>query len=228
MSKATTAASGPKPKYKLFQLLEGLNRPLRGMIQIGANKGQEVPIFRAYGLSPVIMVEPLEEAYGHLVEAVGKDDDYIPVRALCSARDGEQHTFYVSDHDGQASSLLAPDRVLTAHPNISFATTVPMISKTVDTIVREVAEARPGLDLDQFDLLFLDTQGSELQVLMGATQALHRATAVWTEVSYDLYAGGATLEALQGFLSAFGFRLNNMNLNRHGWGNALFLKAPKA
>ncbi len=59
---------------------------------------------------------------------------------------------------------------------------------------------------------------------MGAVRVLHFARSVWTEVSYDLYQGGATLEDMQDFLKPFGFRLNDVNLNVHAWGNALFLK----
>ena len=200
---------------------------MSGLIQIGANAGQEVPIFRAHGISPAVLIEPLEHAYAKLVAAVGQDDGFFPVRALCASLDGQEHTFHISDADGQASSFLAPQRVLTAHPDVSFPTAVSMTSRTVDSIIGDLAQAQPSLAVDRLDLLLLDTQGSELHVLMGATQALHRASAVWTEVSYDLYAGGATLEALQGLLAAFGYRLNNVSLNRHGWGNALFLKSAK-
>jgi hypothetical protein len=59
---------------------------------------------------------------------------------------------------------------------------------------------------------------------MGAVRLLQEVRYVFSEVSYDLYEDGATLDDLQGFLRAFGFELHYLELGAHGWGDGLFVK----
>ena len=72
----------------------------------------------------------------------------------------------------------------------------------------------------------MDTQGSELHVLRGATETLRHLRFVWTEVSFGgLYAGDAGLTEMMGFMSAAGFDLYHCHINRKRWGNALFIRS---
>ncbi len=216
------------PKHQLFRRLQALDRPCRGILQVGANSGQELQHFRQFGVSRGVMIEPLDEAFKALCENIGEDERFIPIQAVCSAQDGEQVDFYVASNP-EASSMLAPKRVLSAHPQVTFAERVGLVSTTVDAIVSKLEQSRPDIRAEDFDVLLLDTQGAELKVMMGAVRMLQHVQNVWTEVSYDLYENGADLEDQQAFLRPFGFRLSYVRLNIHGWGDALFVKPrPKA
>ncbi len=210
----------------VFELLSQTPRPFDCVVQVGAHAGQEVKPFRKAGLKRAIMIEPADEPYARLCAAIGDDERFIPVQAVCSSLDGEPCDFFVGTST-EASSTLKPKRVLSEYPEIGFEAPIRMTARTVDSIVAEVERARPDFSARQIDLLYIDTQGAELKVMMGATRVLQYAQSVWTEVSYDLYEGGASLEDLQGFLKAFGFRLHHIDVNDRGWGDALFAKPPR-
>ncbi len=208
----------------VFEQLKALGKPFANVVQVGANRGQEVSAYENYGIDWAIMVEPQEEAFQKLEKRVAGHPRFIAVQALCSSLDGTPYDFYVADNKGQSSSLLKPTRHQTEYPKIGFPTQVKLTSTRLDTLVDGVAGRHPGLSPEAFDTLLIDVQGAELKVLMGATRLLQHVKYVFSEVSYDLYEGGATLDDLQGFLRAFGFQLHFLQLNRRGWGDGLFVK----
>ncbi len=210
--------------HPMFELLRGLGRPFANVVQVGANLGQEITAFERYGLEWAIMIEPLDEAFGKLCKRAEERPRYIPVQALCSSLDGVRHEFFVASNKGQSSSFLKPTRHKLEYPKIEFPNTIQLVSTTLDAVLARVLKDHPELALDQLDSLMIDVQGAELKVLMGAAVLLQHTRYVFTEVSYDLYEGGATLDDLQGFLRGFGFQLQHLEMNRHGWGDALFIK----
>ena len=208
----------------VFDLLKDAGQRFDCVVQAGAHTGQEVEPFRTHGVKRAIMIEAADGPYAQLCAAIADAQDFTPIQAVCSSLDGEACDFYVASFD-QASSTLRPKRHLQAYKHITFQEPVRMTTRTLDSIVAEVEQRRTDFSGREIDLLYLDTQGAELKVMMGATRALQFATSVWTEVSYDLYEGGATLEQQQSFLAAFGFRLHFIRVNPKGWGDALFCKA---
>ncbi len=210
----------------VFELLKETPRPLDCVVQIGAHAGQEVKPFRKWGVKRAIMIEPADGPYARLCAAIGEDARFIPVQAVCSSLDGEPCDFFVGT-SSEASSTLKPKRVLSEYPEIRFGDPIRLTARTVDSIVAEIEQAHPDFSAREIDLLYIDTQGAELKVMMGAMRVLQFAQWVWTEVSYDLYDGGASLEDMQGFLRAFGFRLHHIEVNDRGWGDALFAKPPR-
>ncbi len=210
--------------HSLFERLRNLDKPFANVVQVGANVGQELWAFEHYGIDWAIMIEPLDEPYRKLWKRSKAHPHFLPVQALCSSLEGIEYEFFVSSNRGESSSLLPPARHLIEHPKVEFPTSIKLVSTTVDAIVGRTLAQHPELSWPQLDTMFIDVQGAELKVLMGATTLLQHVRNIHTEVSYDLYQGGATLEDLQSFLGSFGFRLNSVSLNRHGWGDALFLK----
>jgi FkbM family methyltransferase len=209
---------------KLFQHLARHGIDCSGVVQIGANSGQETSIFKANGMKWAVLVEPLEEQFEQLREGLAGDETYIPVKALCASLEGQEHIFHLASNSGQSSSFKTPRRILTDYPKVRFKRDVTLVSTTVDAIVDSVAREHPALPVDDLDLLFMDVQGAELEVLKGATRLLRQVKCVWTEVSYDQYEDGASLEDVQDLLGTFGLRLHDLRLGALGWGNALFLR----
>lgn len=212
---------------KVFEILKQLGRPFDHVLQVGAHAGEEIELFRRYDVKRAIMIEAAEEPYARLCANVGEDPRFVPVKALCASLDGVAQDFFVASAS-MASSMLAPERVLTEHPKIKFGEPVRMTGRTLDRIVEELEQTLPGFAAPDLDLIYMDTQGAELKVLMGANRVLHFVDSIWAEVSGDLYREGATLEGLQGFLRPYGFRLNNIYINTHGWGDALFVRDQRS
>jgi FkbM family methyltransferase len=206
-------------------MIRRLGGTFRGTIQVGANKGQEIASYKAHGLEWAIMVEPLDEPFAELKQRLAGEEKYLAVQALCAGRPGIELDFYVASNEGQSSSILRPQRHLKEHPGVLFQHSVKMTTTTVDILLDELAKQIPAFELDCIDILCMDVQGAELEVLKGATALLQRAKYVFCELSYSgLYENDVPLEVLQDFLRGFGFRLNWIDINRHGWGDGLFIR----
>jgi FkbM family methyltransferase len=214
-------------RLPVFELLKDLQKPFSSLVLVGANRGKEITAFENYGIDWAIMVEPQAEPFGKLKRRVAGIPRYIPVKALCSSVEGVEYDFYVADNKGQSSSLLKPTRHRIEYPGIDFPSQMKLTSTTIDMVVTRVVQRRPGLSFEVFDTLVIDVQGAELKVLMGGTRLLQHVKYVFTEVNYDLYEGGATLDDLQSFLRPFGFELTSLTPNRYGWADGLFIKSPR-
>ena len=207
----------------MIDQLKGASRHFDYVVQVGAHVGEEVAPFRRAGVKQALMIEAAEGPYAQLCAAIGEGQDLIPFLGVCSSLDGEPCDFFVGSA-AQASSMLKPKRHLQEYRRIRFEEPIRMTTRTVDSIVAEVERTHPGFDGRRTNLFCLDTQGAELKVMQGATRLLQFCQTICTEVSYDLYEGGASLQDLQGFLGAYGFRLHTNYTNAKGWGEAMFCK----
>ena len=196
----------------------------KGIVQVGANSGQELPAFRERGIRPVIMVEPLEAPFRALVTAVGDEPGYHPVKACLSDVADKQVEFFVASNGGQSSSYLKPARHLEMHPDVRFDTSEKMSTDTLDRLVGRVC-GEQGIDPATFDFLLLDTQGAEFDILKGGPRVLAAARYVFTEISFgNLYEGDTGLYDGVAVMREAGFDLYNLTMSANGWGDALFMR----
>jgi len=121
---------------------------------------------------------------------------------------------------------LKPSGHLTVHPEVKFdAQPLTLESTTVDQIVTDVKNQGRADVVAPIDLLYLDTQGAELSVLKGATRFLRQVHYIFTEVSRGgLYENDVNHMTLTEYLDSQGFSLAFLYLNRHGWGDALYIE----
>lgn len=198
-----------------------------GIVQVGASWGQEVESFRRAGVPQAVFIEPLPDAYAQLSQrATDASKHYVAIQALCGTEDGAIATFHVASNAGMSSSMLPPADHTSLYPDIDFKRTITLETRRLDTIMQELRSFADLPSSAVFNTLFLDTQGTEMQVLLGAENTLRSdITAIWTEVSHvDLYRGGVRFNELIAFLAAFGFGLVALQMKRAFWGNALFLR----
>jgi len=207
----------PKPFAYLFQCFKLVPK---GVFQIGANSGGEIKEFFAQGIKTGIFVEPLPDAYAKLEKTVSPYSGFFAVNSVCTDTAGETCSFYVS-----TASILKPTGVLTLHPEVPFDTQpITLKSTTVDQIVADFnAKGRTNI-IESIDLLYMDTQGSELTVLKGASELLKQVRYIFTEVSLGgLYENDVSHIELSSYLSSRGFSLAFMYMNKKGWGDALYI-----
>ncbi len=133
--------------------------------------------------------------------------------------------FYVSSNGGASSSTLKPSGHLTVHPDVKFdSQRITLESTTVDQIVADFKDYGRADIIAPIDLLYLDTQGAELSVLKGATKLLKQVQYVFTEASRGgLYENDVNHKALTEYLDSQGFSLVFLYMNKHGWGDALYV-----
>jgi FkbM family methyltransferase len=207
-------------------LYKWFDRIPKGVFQVGASSGQEIKGFITQGIETGIFVEPLPDAYQELKKATSSQAGYFPINAVCMNTVGEKCSFYVSSSGGAASSTLKPSGVLTVHPEVKFnLQPITLESTTVDQIVADFKDQGRADIIAPIDLLYLDTQGAELSVLKGATEFLKQVRYVFTEVSRGgLYENDVNHRTLTEYLDSQGFSLVFLYMNRHGWGDALYIR----
>ena len=196
----------------------------RGIIHVGANRGQEVPSYRDSGIRPVVLVEPLDEPYRQLVETIGGSAGFFPVQACLSTAAGRLVTFHIASNNSASSSYLEPTRHREIVPSVHFTETIELTTSTLDDVVAGLVSAGKA-EWDGLDYLGIDTQGSELDILRGAPEVLKHVNSVYTEVSLgDLYAGSCSVYDLFDFLRPLGFHPYSLSIGALSWGDALFIR----
>lgn len=209
-------------------------RPL-GFVDVGARGG----------------VHPLVEPIASQVSVVGFEPDEDACRALNAAAPDSCWAsacflpLALSDRAGQATlyrhTASTNDSLLPS--NLAFVDRYRMVKfqpSGVTSVTTTTLDA--ALHPGQGEFLKLDTQGTELEVLMGARRTLREDTAaVYCEVEFaELYAGQYLFHDVAGYLRACGFSFfgfDNMSYRSRGfygrepkerlvWADAVFFRDP--
>lgn len=204
-------------------VLESLT-PVKGILHIGANVGQESGLYAALDVPRVLWIECQEECRDALQRAVDKagrgDRDEVVIAAV-SERTGDVAQLHRVDNS--ISSSLKP---LGPGHRTYFPFLRQEQPRDVHTVSLDNLLASRGLDPAAFDFMYLDVQGSELDVLRGARGALGHIRALMTEVSSEAHYDGGVLESeLHDFLTREGFVRTKRQMPPLGHGNALYCRA---
>lgn len=150
-----------------------------GVLHVGGHRGDEIALYRALGLDPIVFVEPLP-AYARELRRKGVE----VIEAAASDTEGE-YDFYVGRFD-QASSLLQP------------------LEHEVAQIIRVRCVRLAPLMCGRFGLVVIDVQGAELKVLCGCDLTAVEKCVIETSV-VPRYQGGATATEIADHMRAQGF-----------------------
>jgi FkbM family methyltransferase len=208
--------------FPLWYIEKKLNAPLpQSIIHVGANAGQEFEAYQKVIPKTVVWIEPIPAIYQELCAKTSTDPAHYAIQACCSDISGDEVDFHIANHGGLSSSMLPlGEMIQTLHPGIHYVDSFRIKTRTLDSILDEKF---PDFS---FDLLVLDTQGSEFKVLQGAHKLLKTVRYVFTEVSeYPLYEGGCTHDQIYSFLKLYNFKIKYVSMNSKDWGNALYERA---
>jgi len=199
--------------------------PIKSVLQVGASGGQEIPIFMSAGVTHAVMIEPLDYPFSVLCANTRGIQNYMPVQSAVGATDGEAVTFFVASNDGQSSSILKPAQHLSAFPHVEFNEKVTTNSFTLDTLSKSAKASNQNFP-DQYDLIYIDCQGAELEFFKGASKSLLGAKYIFTEVGFGGgYENDVSYLRLAQYLDAYGYKLVSLNIDpAHGYGDAFFMR----
>ena len=174
----------------------------RGVIHVGANKGQERFEYARYGLK-VAWVEPIPSIFAELQSNLADFPDQTAYNCLIAGEDGIKYEFRISDNEGSSSSILEPNRELTkSWEKVTYSKAIDLEGISLPSFVRA-----NGIDLASFDILVLDTEGSELLILKGASEILSRFRYIKCEAAnFEVYAGSSPLSDMDAYMSKQGFK----------------------
>jgi FkbM family methyltransferase len=208
-----------------LNLLRDLDCMPHGVIHVGAHAGQEFQGYQAAGIAWGLYIDALPSAYEQLRATLANAPNHLAINALCSDFDGIETDFHIASNEGQSSSMLEFGWHSDQHPEVEFTRTERMTTRKLDTVVDEICAAHPQINPNLLDCLVLDVQGSELRVLQGAHRCLTRASYVYTEVNEGgLYRNDCSLDDIIAIMRLYRFRLKNLVINCHHWGDALFVR----
>lgn len=176
---------------------------LTSILDIGANPIDSDPPYKQmldYGLCIVTGFEPQQLALAMLERRKGPLERYRPEVVA----DGREHRLKITQSPGM-TSLLTPDQNQLRLFN-GFSEWGSVVEE------HDVQTHRlDDLDIDEFDLLKIDVQGSELMVFQHGRDRLTNAVAVHTEVSLvPLYHGQPTFGDVDSELRSQGFMPHSM------------------
>jgi FkbM family methyltransferase len=208
-----------------FEIIRSLRLPpVTGVLQVGANTGQEMPLFLEHGVRYGTLIEPIDGPFAALKERCAGLPGYALVQALCGSADGDEVDFHLASNNGESSSILKPTRHLTDHAWVTFPQVVRAKTVTLDAVFALVSSHRPEIPAAT-NLLYMDTQGAELKVLQGARHVLDSVTYIYSEVGIGgSYEDDVELLDLLKFVRPWNFKLYDLESEHFGFGNALLVK----
>jgi len=172
-----------------------------GVVHIGANTGQERFVYDNAGLK-VLWIEPIPRVFRQLVKNIRFFPKQAALEYLISDHDGEETSFYVTNNNGESSSMMPLALHKDIWPKVKHEAEIHLVTRRFDTVCIE-----EGIDVDDFQSLIIDTQGSELRVLRGCGDLLMNFKFIKLEVAdFEAYVGCCKLEEVISYLDRYGFR----------------------
>jgi FkbM family methyltransferase len=182
------------------------------ILDIGAHSGQFYRwAKRTWPTSAIWMVEA-NEVHERILKNItlGTDDEYLIAVLGDEERDV---TFYTrSDKPHTEGASYYKENAYWDIPQLVMQ--IPKRLQKLDNLFEDM----------QFDIIKMDTQGSELDIIKGGKNLCKKASAIILEVSLvDLNEGAPTYDEVIGFMDDFGFE-EKMSIGEHYDGDEIIQK----
>lgn len=202
----------------LTKLVKQYQLKITGVIHVGAHHGQEVPEYLQLGIKNIALIEPCAKAFNILKNKYGAHHHIKLFNYACATHAGVAGMYTETANQGQSNSLLKPVNHLRHYPEIKFTDIETVSLIRLDAL---------GLD-KKYNLLNIDTQGTEIDVLIGGQGIMHQIDYIYTEVNKDdaeLYQTASGITSMDNLLKEFE-RVETVWVDA-GWGDALYIRKTK-
>lgn len=200
--------------------------PRTPVLHIGGHAGEEAADYAKHRMRPVWWVEADPESIPLLHAGVKRFPDQYVRNAAISDESGT--AVFHRANNGQSSSLLDLGTHAKEHPDVVFVDSFTVKTTTIDDMFDGEPIQESGLMFGKVPAGFflnLDIQGAELMALRGGERFLTYTNWVYAEVNRRaLYKGCALLPDLDQFLVDHGFRLVELEMTQHHWGDGFWVK----
>jgi FkbM family methyltransferase len=197
---------------------------LNGVIQGGANDGEEIESFLKMGVEYLVGFEPLSSAYkvldkniDHWLSLYGITPAQLEIYMIGLHDKNEKQKLYVTDIDGKGSSIFETNwehEEVMRNWNQGQAAIVGTETVKLQKFTTW-AKQHPEVDLSNYDTLQLDTQGNEMEILKGMGDLLQGFKYLCIELSiYPVYKGETPGQTVCDWLDKQGF-LQDSPLTAH-------------
>lgn len=187
----------------------------KGVLHIGANVGEEAPIYEQLGIKKQIWIEGNPEIFLKLKQNISHNPQAVALNYVIGD-ENKTVTFHVANNGSQSSSVLELGTHKNQHPDVHFVRDIETTMHRIDSL---------ELDLEGVDFLNIDLQGAELLALRGMGELLRQFKWAYLEVNKnDVYKGCAQIDTMDLFMLSFGFRRVETARWIGDWSDALYIK----
>jgi FkbM family methyltransferase len=195
----------------------------KGVLHVGANVGEEAPVYLELGIKRQLWVEANPDIAAKLADnltTLGNNENSVVMNFAASDENGET-ILHVSNNGSQSSSILELGTHKVVHPDVHYVSDVEVSMQRLDTALSPYESF-----IQEIDFLNMDIQGAELKALKGMGDLLNNFKWAYLEVNKaELYKGCALVEEIDTYLLGFGFkRVETFWCGNTGWGDALYIK----
>jgi len=188
---------------------------IKGIIQIGANSGQEVGYFSQL-TNNIILIEPIPQ----LAEYLKKAYPNYTVLQYGLGSTNETMDLHIASNNGESSSVLKPLNHPKYYPDILFGQSIQIPIRTFESLIDEL-----HININNFNILVSDTQGYDLEAIKGFKHHINNFELIIAEyINSNLYENDASLDDMINYLTPLGFQLIDTFDENIGAGNAVFKK----
>lgn len=190
----------------------------KGVLHVGANVGEEAPVYLELGIKRQVWIEANPEIYEKLKANISSNSEAVALLNCIGDIQNENVVFHVSNNEGQSSSILELGTHAIVHPSVTYIQEIKMKAVRIDTLRPEILE---GLDL-----LNIDLQGAELKALKGMGELLCQFNWAYLEVNKEeLYVGCALIGEIDDYLAKYDLqRVETHWAGNTGWGDAFYVR----
>jgi FkbM family methyltransferase len=188
-------------------------KDIRGVIHIGAHKGEEYNIYKDNNIHPIIWIEANPEYY-KILQKNSSPEDTVIISAVGN-KDCEIN-FNVSNN-GESSSILEMGTHLNLHPGIYYTHSITISMNRMSTLIDKYK-----INMDNYNLLNLDIQGYELEAIKSFDSNISKFNYIYSEINTEyVYKNCALINELDDYLRQYKFkRIFTKMWNK--WGDAIY------
>lgn len=193
---------------------------VRGAIHVGAHTGEEASWYHECGFTKVLWFEPNINIFPELLDNIKDFPEQIAfnIGIHDTLKEGILH---VSNNSGQSSSLLFLGTHSIHHPDIWYVYDIEVSLMRLDEFFEKFK-----IDVNKFNFLNIDVQGTELNVIKSAGELVKKFDYIYTEINEEeLYVGVALVGDIDKYLSQYGFKRQVTVMTKAKWGDALYIKS---
>jgi FkbM family methyltransferase len=198
----------------------------KGIIHLGAHKGEEVKYYKDLGFKKIILIEANPDLCSELKQKF-KEKDLSIFNYAISNEDGELDFYVHQSNNGlESSSIFKMDKFNKIVTSLHTKSVIKVPSRKLNTLFKE-----QNLLTKDFNILISDIQGADYFALLGAGEILNSIDAIVVEVQFmELYDNYVSIDKFDQYLLSFGFKrtliieheLYEGNDFFPGWGEVLY------
>jgi FkbM family methyltransferase len=211
----------------IFDIFSELNINPKGVIHLGAHKGEELNLYKKLKIKNILLYEANEKLINYL-KLKGFFFNFLfkmNIQVINKAIYNEDRFCSLNiTSNTQSSSILNLGLHKKLYPNI-----IKKDENLVDGATLN-SEFKNFYNINNFNILNMDIQGSELLALLGANDIIGNLDVIYTEINYDyIYENCALINEIDDYLSKHDFtRFKTKTIKdddgRPVWGDALYVK----